>query len=147
MMPLDRSEAIRAAVDALVAALLAAVAPERADAPERLLSVPEAADALGIGRSRLYAELDSGRLRSLHVGRRRLVPSGAIGDYIRGDSKALHAAGQPAGGCPPPLTHAARTSSGQPVTGRAGVSTTTIGPDGRGPHPPRPARRRSGAVR
>ena len=51
-------------------------------APDRLLSVDEAATALGLGRSRLYAEIAAGRLRSLTVGRRRLVPSSAIADYI-----------------------------------------------------------------
>jgi excisionase family DNA binding protein len=83
MMPAEREAAIRAAVDALVAAILAAATPEPADAPERLLSVAEAAGALGIGRSALYVEMDTGRLRSLHVGRRRLIPAGAIADYIR----------------------------------------------------------------
>lgn len=51
-------------------------------APDRLLSIDEAARTLGIGRSRLYDEIGSGRLRSLSVGRRRLVPSGAIAEYI-----------------------------------------------------------------
>ena len=55
-----------------------------AGAPDRLLSVDEAAAALGIGRSRLYDELTAQRVRSVKVGRRRLVPSGAIADYIAG---------------------------------------------------------------
>lgn len=76
--------AIRAAVDALAAALLAAVADAApaADAPDRLLSVAEAADALGVGCSRLYDEISSGRLRSIRVGRRRLIPAGAIREYV-----------------------------------------------------------------
>ena len=45
-------------------------------------SVDEAAAMLGIGRSALYAELQAGRLRSVKVGRRRLVPSGAIAARI-----------------------------------------------------------------
>ena len=52
-------------------------------APDRLLSIPEAAEALGIGRTRLYAELDSGRLRSIHAGRRRLIPVSALSDYTK----------------------------------------------------------------
>jgi predicted DNA-binding transcriptional regulator AlpA len=53
------------------------------NAPDRLLSIPEACAALGgIGRSSLYAELGSGRVRSIKLGRRRLVPSGAIAAYI-----------------------------------------------------------------
>lgn len=53
-------------------------------APDRLLSIDEAARTLGIGRSRLYAEIGAGRLRSVAVGRRRLIPSGAISAYIDG---------------------------------------------------------------
>jgi excisionase family DNA binding protein len=52
-------------------------------APDRLLSIPEAADALGIGRSALYAELQAGRVRSIKVGRRRLVPASAVADRIQ----------------------------------------------------------------
>lgn len=51
-------------------------------APDRLLSIDEAAAALGLGRSRLYAEIASGRLRSLRVGRRRLVPAAAVAAFI-----------------------------------------------------------------
>jgi len=82
MMPADR-EAIRSAVDALVAAIVAAVTPEPVDAPERLYGIPEAAALLSCGRSLIYTEMRAGRLRALHVGRRVLIPSGAIADYIR----------------------------------------------------------------
>jgi excisionase family DNA binding protein len=77
--------AIRAAVEALMAALLAAVRAEAAPlatVPDRLLSIDEAAAVLGIGRSRLYNDFGAGRLRSLRVGRRRLVPAAAIAEYI-----------------------------------------------------------------
>jgi excisionase family DNA binding protein len=81
----DSQTAVRAAVDALVAALVAAVNSEATppEVPDRLLSIDEAARMLGIGRSRLYEEIGSGRCRSLKVGRRRLVPSSAISDYVR----------------------------------------------------------------
>ncbi|MBA2757371.1 MAG: helix-turn-helix domain-containing protein [Chloroflexi bacterium] len=52
------------------------------NAPDRLLSIDEAAKALGIGRSALYGEMGALRLRSIKVGRRRLVPSAAIAEYI-----------------------------------------------------------------
>lgn len=83
-MTLGHEAAIRAAVDELVAALLAAVtaAAPVGDAPDRLLDIDSAAAMLGIGRSRLYDEIGAGRLRSIKVGRRRLVPAGAIADYI-----------------------------------------------------------------
>lgn len=53
-------------------------------APERLLDVDEAAAALGIGRTTVYGELDTGRLQSLKVGRRRLIPASAVAAYIAG---------------------------------------------------------------
>jgi excisionase family DNA binding protein len=77
--------AVQAAVEALVAALRAAVradATSIATAPDRLLSVDQASVVLGIGRSRLYNELGAGRLRSLRVGRRRLIPANGIAEYI-----------------------------------------------------------------
>ncbi|MGD0862503.1 MAG: excisionase family DNA-binding protein [Candidatus Limnocylindrales bacterium] len=79
--------AIQAATEQLVAALLAAVRAEAAAteaAPDRLLSVGQAAAMLGLGRSALYGQLEAGRLRSLRVGRRRLVPAGAVRDFIEG---------------------------------------------------------------
>jgi excisionase family DNA binding protein len=77
--------AVRAATEALVAAILAAVKAEAAttaNAPDRLYGIPEAAAALGVGRSAIYDELAAGRLHSVKVGRRRLIPSGAVRDYI-----------------------------------------------------------------
>lgn len=51
-------------------------------APDRLLDVDEAAAALGLGRSALYGLIGSGDLRSIRVGRRRLVPAAAIAAFI-----------------------------------------------------------------
>jgi excisionase family DNA binding protein len=51
--------------------------------PDRLLSITEAAEALGIGRTATYSELEAGRLRSVKVGRRRLVPASAIAERIQ----------------------------------------------------------------
>lgn len=50
--------------------------------PDRLLSVDEAATMLGVGRSVLYGEIQTGRLRSVKVGRRRLIPSTGVASYI-----------------------------------------------------------------
>lgn len=77
--------AVRAATEALVGAILAAVRAEATSsegAPDRLLSIDQASAALNLGRSAIYSELGAGRLRSLKVGRRRLIPSGAIRQYI-----------------------------------------------------------------
>ena len=47
-----------------------------------LLNVGEAAQRLGIGRSKLYQELLSGRCQSVTVGRRRLIPVTSLHAYI-----------------------------------------------------------------
>jgi excisionase family DNA binding protein len=49
-------------------------AERRHPAPERLvLTVAEVMDSTGLSRQYVYNEIKSGRLRSLKVGRRRLV--------------------------------------------------------------------------
>jgi excisionase family DNA binding protein len=76
---------IETATRELVAAIRAEIAASRGGEPQpdRLLSVPDAAHRIGVGRSMLYEEIAAGRLRSMKVGRRRLIPQGAISDYIR----------------------------------------------------------------
>ena len=75
---------LEAALHELAEALRDEVRAESAPAgaPDRLLSVDEAAALLGIGRSMMYNLVAAQRIRSLKVGRRRLIPSGAIADYI-----------------------------------------------------------------
>lgn len=51
-------------------------------APDQLHPVPAACERLGIGRSQLYCLMGSGELRSVKVGRRRLIPESAIAAYI-----------------------------------------------------------------
>ena len=46
------------------------------------MSVDQAAEALGMARSTLYRELGAGRLPSVKIGRRRLVPASAIAERI-----------------------------------------------------------------
>jgi excisionase family DNA binding protein len=46
--------------------------------PPRCLRVEDVARALGIGRSTVYDLIRSGRLRSIKIGRRRLVPRDAV---------------------------------------------------------------------
>ncbi len=88
-MTTDHEAAVSEAVAQLAAALLAAARAGEPDpaGPDRLLSVDEAARHLSIGRSALYAEMAAGRLRSLKIGRRRLVPSGAIAEYVARDGR------------------------------------------------------------
>lgn len=50
--------------------------------PKRLVSVPEAADLLSIGKSAAWELVKSGDLASVKIGQRRLVPVAAIDSYI-----------------------------------------------------------------
>jgi excisionase family DNA binding protein len=47
-----------------------------------LLTVSEAAQQLGIGRSLLYELLADGQVESIHVGRLRRIPIDALADFI-----------------------------------------------------------------
>jgi excisionase family DNA binding protein len=82
-MRIDHEAAIRAATEALAEAILAAVraeaAPHAAE-PGQLLSIDRAAALAGVGRTTIYAAIGAGRLRSIKVGRRRLVPASAIAE-------------------------------------------------------------------
>jgi len=50
---------------------------------ERLLLTPtEAAQALGIGRSKLYELLRAGAIRSVRIGSCRRVPADALMDFV-----------------------------------------------------------------
>lgn len=80
------TDRLAAAMSALVEALreeLRAEAEVGPRTPDRLLSIPEAAAALSVGRTMIYSELAAGRLRSVKAGRRRLVPSSAITQYVQ----------------------------------------------------------------
>jgi excisionase family DNA binding protein len=69
---------VDAAVAELVAALRDELRAEPSPATVELLSVEQAAQRAGIGRSLAFALIRRGELRSVKVGRRRLVPSDAI---------------------------------------------------------------------
>jgi excisionase family DNA binding protein len=56
--------------------------PEQTPVPDHLLTLEEAWTHLRISRSTLYNLMDSGELRSVRVGSRRLVPASAIAAYI-----------------------------------------------------------------
>ncbi len=46
------------------------------------LSVEEAAEALGLGRTKIFELVSGGQLRSIKVGRRRLVPVSALEQFV-----------------------------------------------------------------
>jgi excisionase family DNA binding protein len=79
----DRLEAAIAEFAAAIREEVFAAAHSAVDAPPAaLLSIDQAAARAGIGRSLLYGAIGRGQLRSVKVGRRRLVPADAIGDLI-----------------------------------------------------------------
>lgn len=47
-----------------------------------LYSVEEAASVLSVGRTPLYALIDSGELERVKIGRRSLVPADSIAAYV-----------------------------------------------------------------
>ena len=47
-----------------------------------LLAIPEICERTGLSRSSVYQEIRSGRLRSVTVGRRRLIPKAALEDWM-----------------------------------------------------------------
>jgi excisionase family DNA binding protein len=55
---------------------------QRTPARKLLLEVHEVAEQLSIGRSKLYSYLLSGQLRSVKVGRRRLIPPEAVHEFV-----------------------------------------------------------------
>jgi excisionase family DNA binding protein len=50
----------------------------------RLNSIKDIVARTALSRSTIYEEMASGRLRSVKVGRRRLIPEAALIDYIEG---------------------------------------------------------------
>ncbi|UGQ58976.1 helix-turn-helix domain-containing protein [Rhodococcus pyridinivorans] len=49
----------------------------------RLHRIDAACGRLGIGRSKLYELMDAGEIRSVKIGRNRLVPESAITEFIQ----------------------------------------------------------------
>jgi excisionase family DNA binding protein len=73
------------AVAELAAAIRAEIAAElarRDDRPPELLSIEQAAQRLGIGRTATYDAIGRGELRSIRIGRRRLIPADAIRERV-----------------------------------------------------------------
>jgi excisionase family DNA binding protein len=50
--------------------------------PKLLLTVPEAAKALAISRSKLYELIASGAIRSVRIDGARRIPLNALNDYV-----------------------------------------------------------------
>lgn len=46
---------------------------------------PELGEALGVGRNTAYGLVNSGRIRSVRVGRRILVPTSAVDEFLENE--------------------------------------------------------------
>ncbi|MFG1188615.1 helix-turn-helix domain-containing protein [Xanthobacter flavus] len=65
--------------------------------PPLLMSIPDAAKVLGIGRSSFYKLLEGQKIESILVGGRRMIPEAAIREYVAGLRAAQRAATAPPG--------------------------------------------------
>jgi len=74
-------------------AKLAAVVQVMSTENVKLLRPEEVCERLSLPRTTIFRLIGSGELESLKVGKRRLVPSDAIDDYIRRKRQAQGAAG------------------------------------------------------
>ena len=73
-------EALQAVIEDAVAKALASIkAPSCEEAV--MLSVPEAAERLGVGTTKVKQLIASGQLASVTIGRRRLVPSAILRSF------------------------------------------------------------------
>jgi len=61
-----------------------------------LLSVEQCAEMLGVGRTFVYALLAKGRLESLKLGKRRLIPREALEAFIKSERELQAAAAEEA---------------------------------------------------
>lgn len=55
------------------------------DTPARLLfGIPEAAEALSLGDRTVWKYVQSGAIRSIRLGGRRLIPASALAEFVAG---------------------------------------------------------------
>lgn len=56
--------------------------PTRPNQPRLLLTVEEAAQSLGIGRTTMYGLIKAGQISSVRIGQLRRVPANAVAAYV-----------------------------------------------------------------
>lgn len=54
--------------------------------PKYLMSIKDAARALGVGRSTAYALMAQGKLATVQIGRRRLIPTESVLAIVKGEA-------------------------------------------------------------
>jgi len=78
-------EALQAVIEDAVAKALASVKTASSE-DAAMLSVPEAAERLGVGTTKVKQLIASGQLASVTIGRRRLVPAENVRSFGSGDA-------------------------------------------------------------
>jgi excisionase family DNA binding protein len=73
-------EALRAVIEEAVSRALASVRMTTTD-DTVMLSIPEAAERLGVGTTKVKQLIASGQLASVTIGRRRLVPAAIVRSF------------------------------------------------------------------
>lgn len=73
-------EALRAVIEEAVSKALASIRVPTTD-DVVMLSVPEAAERLGVGTTKIKQLIASGQLASVTIGRRRLVPAANVRSF------------------------------------------------------------------
>ena len=77
-------EALQAVIEDAVAKALASVKTISSEGAV-MVSVPEAAERLGVGTTKVKQLIASGQLASVTIGRRRLVPAANVRSFGSGD--------------------------------------------------------------
>lgn len=77
----DRIAALLAELAELMASPHPAGIPTPRSAPDRLVTVEEAAERLNIGRTRMFALVKSGEIESIQIGRLRRIHPDALDSY------------------------------------------------------------------
>jgi excisionase family DNA binding protein len=57
--------------------------PDQARPVRIVLTIEEAAERLGIGRTLMYAPVSAGEVESVRIGRLRRIPTDALDTYVR----------------------------------------------------------------
>ena len=79
-------EALQAVIEDAVTKALASVKTASSE-DAVMLSVPEAAERLGVGTTKIKQLIASGQLASVTIGRRRLVPAENVRSFGSGDAR------------------------------------------------------------
>jgi len=100
------------------------VSPRDGRTVRLLLTVEEAAEQLGIGRTLMYALVKDGAIESVHIGRLRRIPADALPRYLERLRTALPTSPSPTDDplTRRPTTRPGRTCLRKPASGRPGCT-------------------------